>query len=177
MKLLNKWDLKQQMAVVASITGILISLTIFLPVCTYFEFNETENGIVERVVYGFETLSVLTHFYCFTCVAVAAFTFNRTILRITNIMIWTFFSIKFLAVLLFSNPYAIYGPIAPRTEVGYILSFFMVLMFLITSFFWRRKFDSIKINRNQTIVLGSITGILVCSPIIWFISVLLREGL
>lgn len=177
MKLLKKLDLKQQMVVVTSITGILISLNFLLPVYTYFEFNETETGVVERVVYGFETLSVLTHLYCFICVTAAAFTFNRTILRITNIVIWTFFSIKFLAALIFSNPYAIYGPIAPRTEIGYVLSFLLVLMFLIMSFFWRRRFDSIKVHQNQTIILGCITGILVCSPIIWFISVIWINGL
>lgn len=174
MPLLNKFDLKQQMVVVASITGILISLNFFLPVHTYFEFN---TGVVERSVYGYETLSVLTHFYCFICVVVAAFTFNKTILRITNITIWTFFSIKFLAALIFSNPYAIYGPIAPRTEIGYVLSFCLVLIVLTISFFWRRKFNSIKVHRNQTIILGCITGILVCSPIVWLISVILREGL
>lgn len=173
MAFLSKYNLKQQVAVSAALIGLLLSLTFFLPVYTYFG----EMGIHEKTVYGYETISVLVHYYCFICIVVATFTFNRVILRINNIVIWTFLSIKFLASLIFSNPYAIYGPIAPRTEVGYVLSFFLTLIFLVMSFFWRRKFNSVRVNQNTTIILGCITGILVITPIIWFISEILREGL
>lgn len=176
MNLSNKYTLKQKIAGYTLLIGLLLSFNFFLPVFTYFG----EMGIREKTVYGFETdstISVVTQFYCFVCIALATFTFNRTILRITNIIIWIFLSVKFLAALLFSNPYAVYGPISPRTEIGYILSFLLTVVFLIMSSFWRRKFDSVETNRITTIVLGCITGILVGTPIIWLIYGIWKEGL
>jgi hypothetical protein len=173
MAFLSKFNLKQQITISTALIGLLLFLTFFLPVFTYFG----EMGVHEKTVYGFETISVLVHFYCLICIAVAIFTFNRVILRINNIVVWTFLSIRFLASLVFSNPYAVYGPIAPRTEVGYVLSFFLTLIFLIMSFLWRRKFDLVRVNQNTTVVLGCFVGILVLSPIVWFVSEIMREGL
>ncbi len=177
MSFLNKYSLKQQMNLISLLIGVLISLTFFLPVVTYFKFNKMETAVLEDRVYGFETISVFVHFYCFICILLAAFTFNKLILRINNIVIWIFFSLKFLFDILFSNPYAVHGPVAPKTEIGYVLSFLLVITFLIVTSFWRRKFDSMEVHRNQTIVLGGVWGTLLIIPILWFILEVFIIGL
>lgn len=165
--------LKKKIYLQSLIIGILFLLSIFLPYTAYFH----PDGEISHYEFGFQSFDAILLTFCFVNMLFACFSFYKIIVLIINIFILLLLLVIFIMNSLLSNMYANHGPVTPETQLGFILSFLLVLIYLLKTFIWRNQFDSIQIKQIQSIIFTVAAIVLPITAFIILYNLIYGEGI